>query len=328
MRYDIVYASDKNLEDIAAVSIASLLHNNGIHEFNIYFLDAGVTEQFTRNLQTLVRGYGSSVTFIDVCSYLDSIKKTMPAMGQSYGTYSRLFIDALLPECVDRCLYIDCDTIVCSDISPAFENKQEYPLTMCYDLMSKNHKENIGIGKRSAYFNAGIILMSLSKLRNLGFSSKLKSLLKEVHDFKFHDQDIINILLNGEIGLLPMEYNVQSQNFYLKSAGLCHFAFNMTDKIYYDSRQYDYALSNAKILHFTSVHIMPRPWFKNSNHPQRQLFEKYAAMLPWQTHFYEKKFTIGTLHGVFKFLYDFSPLLLFAPIMATVYKLLNYLDKR
>lgn len=328
MGYNVIYASDKNLEDIAAVSITSLLDSNKKNRFNIYFLDAGVSESFKSRLHDLVCSYGSAVIYIDVSSYLDNIKRTMPAMGQSYGTYSRLFIDALLPDYVDYCLYIDCDTLICSDISSVFENKTDYPLTMCYDLMSENHKEYLGIGKESPYFNAGIILMSLSKLRNIDFSSKLKSILSEVHDFKFHDQDIINVLLNEKIGVMPMEFNVQSQNFYLKSARLCHFAFNMPDNIYYDSYQYEMALSNVKILHFTSVHIMPRPWFTNSNHPQKKLFEKYAAMIPWQTHFFEKESKIGKVHKCFKLLYDCLPLPLFAPIMATVYKLRNYFDKR
>lgn len=329
IRMNIVYASDHNLEDIATVSIISLLENNKDEEINIYFLDAGVSDMFKDNFAKFIanRYLGVKIIFIDVKQYLGKLVGIMPAMGQSYGTYSRLFIVEILPGEIDTCLYIDCDTIVNSYIGDIFNGRHDFPIYMCYDMMSVNHKNQIGLCKDDPYFNAGILLLNLDSLRELGFSSFVKNEIKTNHNYRFHDQDILNVILKGNIGVLPLFYNVQSPYYFFRTSKLCCFAFDMVEDIFYKEQEYSEALSEPRIVHFTSVHIIPRPWFKNSNHPRKDVFNKYASLIPWETHFYEKVLPMAARQRFLKMCYDsFSPNLS-SVIISLIHRVFNKLYK-
>ena len=66
----------------------------------------------------------------------------------------RLFAPEVLPETVDKALYLDCDTIVCSSIEKMYET----PLGDCLAGMImeptvyKEMKESIDMDKDDAYF--------------------------------------------------------------------------------------------------------------------------------------------------------------------------------
>ena len=53
-------------------------------------------------------------------------------------------------------------------------------------------------------------------------------------------------------------------------------------KACYTENEVNEALKKPKIIHFTGNYRTIRPWFKNSNHPYRDQFEKYKNLSPWK----------------------------------------------
>mgnify|MGYP002624996023 CR=1 FL=1 len=289
MKFDVVYGSDDKFAKVAGVSILSLLMSNSENEVTIHFLDAGLSESSRNELKRIVEEKKSHIFFYDVLTCLNKIKEHIPSMGGSFATYSRLFIADLLSQTIEKCLYIDSDTLILGDLASVFLDTNQSLMYMSYDLVPIFHKSNIGFSKADSYFNAGICLFNLDEWRKSDASSLILNLLKEKISYRFHDQDILNILFKGRIEVLDLRFNVMSQNFYFGSSRNCQWLYDLNEKNYYTEAQYKNALRNPVILHLTSVPFLVRPWIAASNHPYLSIYRKIKNSDTWLSTLEENK---------------------------------------
>jgi lipopolysaccharide biosynthesis glycosyltransferase len=117
--------------------------------------------------------------------------------------------------------------------------------------------------KPENYFNAGMAVINIDLFRKTSTQKYLFEFVSS-HDFRVHDQDILNILCEGKARLLPFVWN------FMKTS----------DSIYlpeYLKKQYTDAENNPKILHF-------KPWTHGNYSPYlpfSEYFWKYAAQTPF-----------------------------------------------
>ncbi|MFX3717608.1 glycosyltransferase [Streptococcus suis] len=125
--------------------------------------------------------------------------------------YFRMAFASLLPD-LDRILYLDSDILAQKDLQPLWETPldgdymaavSEPPSEGGFD-----YRRSIGMTDPTYYFNSGVLLMDLKKIRE----DKIESLLFECgHAIKdkirLQDQDIINVALEGKIKALDPIYN-------------------------------------------------------------------------------------------------------------------------
>lgn len=269
---DFVYASDETFVKVAGISLVSLLKNNS--NCIIHFFNAGISENSQQNLKRLVSEYGSNseIHFYDVNGLLSPLTKNMPALEGSFATYARLFIEVLLPKNIEKCLYIDCDTLISKNLEEIFKQKDDYTLYMSYDLVTNKHKKEIGLTENDEYFNAGLCFINLKRFREKDYTKVIVEHLKTNPSYKFHDQDILNILFNKDIGLLNLKYNAMSQNLFFNSAANCKKVYKMYNCKYYSKKEYKEALKNVYIYHFTCLPFLVRPWINGSNHPVKKQY--------------------------------------------------------
>ncbi|HEM5269555.1 TPA: glycosyltransferase [Streptococcus suis] len=125
--------------------------------------------------------------------------------------YFRMAFASLLPD-LDRILYLDSDILAQKDLQPLWET----PLDGAYMAAVSeppseggfDYRRSIGMTDPTYYFNSGVLLMDLKKIRE----DKIESLLFECgHTIKdkirLQDQDIINVALEGKIKSLDPIYN-------------------------------------------------------------------------------------------------------------------------
>ncbi|HEM3198616.1 TPA: glycosyltransferase [Streptococcus suis] len=125
--------------------------------------------------------------------------------------YFRMAFASLLPD-LDRILYLDSDILAQKDLQPLWET----PLDGAYMAAVSeppseggfDYRRSIGMTDPTYYFNSGVLLMDLKKIRE----DKIESLLFECgHAIKdkirLQDQDIINVALEGKIKALDPIYN-------------------------------------------------------------------------------------------------------------------------
>lgn len=178
--------------------------------------DHTLTECNMSNFQKLVGQYGQKIVFYDVNVSWGSVWKKLKEelLGLdgtrfAVGMFYRLVIGSLLAD-ENRAIYLDADTIVNLDIRELWE--YEIPvsgLAAVPDMVIQELGDNVinsGVVRRESYFNSGVLLLDLEKIRGMGniVDKVVKFILQYYPDYP--DQDALNHLFPYS-AILPSKYN-------------------------------------------------------------------------------------------------------------------------
>ena len=115
-------------------------------------------------------------------------------------------LSQLFPE-LDLVLWLDCDTIVHHDLSELWQldmTDYYYGMALQYD---DGREGKFSEGR--PYFNAGVMLCNLKRLREMRLDHLLINSLNKL-PYEFNEQDAINELCQDRILTLPGRYNVSN----------------------------------------------------------------------------------------------------------------------
>lgn len=151
--------------------------------------------------------------------------------GVTIPTLYRLKLPSLLPD-VKRVLYLDCDVIVLKSLSDFYNttlDKNQYAAVV-QDFGSLGHLKRLGLDSSEGnfYFNAGVCLFNLEKMREDNIEQKMFDFLyKNWEHLDFSDQDVLNSVLFKNVKKMDGRYNFLTPNVYFandKDATIVHFA--------------------------------------------------------------------------------------------------------
>lgn len=206
----------------ASVVIVSLFENTSSNVCLHIIHDDTLTRYNRDVFEQTAEKYGSKLNFINVESLLGgtSIDISKLTLDGERGTLFRLLIPNLIKE--DKLLYLDCDLIVNLDIAELWDiDLAGHALAAVRDTCSLAYLEGSPISwrykmiwnlmnvKPDSYFNAGVILMNLKKIRTE------YCFLKNVESFydKFKkcitlaDQDCLNYVFSGDVLYVDGKFN-------------------------------------------------------------------------------------------------------------------------
>jgi UDP-glucose/galactose:(glucosyl)LPS alpha-1,2-glucosyl/galactosyltransferase len=237
--YNIVYCFDKNYQQHFAASLESLVRNFS-KDPSILTIHI-ITDSISEKLKVFIENFSkrNSVIFNTIIlnsenlSILDNIpQKFRNIKGYiNISTYFRLMIPILIDVSVDKVVYVDSDTIFVSNVSDLFEvGLSEKSIGAVLDVDDKSMSEKHGL---DAYYNAGLLVMSLDSLRLKEFSNKTISYMSgESCDALMGDQCAINIVMRDDICEIDEKWNRYASNTEfsisqaedrLAGAGMIHF---------------------------------------------------------------------------------------------------------
>lgn len=285
MNMNIVYSSSNEYAEILGTSIVSLFENNkDINEINLFIIDNGIKNDNREKLVTIARKYNRKIKFLDSLD-IEKMANTKINVGNWHiSTFYRLFLSSILPQSIDKVLYIDCDTIILNSLKNIWEvDMKNYWVMGVDDCRGSRYRSNIGLRDNSIYINNGFILIDLKAWRENNIEEKYLAFINKYNgDITYVDQGVLNGVLGsfGRIGLMKQEYNIQT--VFLE----CSYD---EIKIYrrpifaYSKEEYDKAVNNPIVIHFTSFFMSgTRPWNKENNHVYRNEFLRYRSMTPWK----------------------------------------------
>ena len=208
----IFLASDDNYAPFVATTIYSILeHTSSFVDF--YVLDGGITEFFKQKIEKSIERYNKkTLTYLDMSKY--DLSCFPEVKHYSLNTFSRYFIADIKPD-IDKAIYMDVDIIVKGDIKELFDNNIEnYPLgAVLEDFYEGNYmtlKEKIYPAYKGGdkYFNNGVLLLNLKKIRETKVKDKAIDLTIKLFDkLNCPDQDVFNILFENNFKILDYRYN-------------------------------------------------------------------------------------------------------------------------
>lgn len=125
----------------------------------------------------------------------------------SIEAYYRILIPWLLPPEMDRVLWLDSDIIICGDISSFYHmDLNGHCLAACEDeryISAKTRgrdNDRLGIDRSHRYFNSGVLLMDLERIRKNYNQEDIRILAERIKDrLVFPDQDILNCLFQKNV---------------------------------------------------------------------------------------------------------------------------------
>lgn len=312
----VAFASDDNYAQHMAVSIASLLVNASTEIcIEIFVLFEKLHHDHLNNLKSLERLHpASKVTFLNL-STLDFKEYPLHTGLHSIATYFRLKLPSLLTD-LDRILYLDSDIVVKGDILDLwnlFDDKflvlaVEEPKSLNFSRLSK-----LGMKTDSPYFNGGILYLNLRKMRELDFEKKAQDCIySNRENLKYQDQDILNVISEGDWKALPLRYN----SFFFVYEGIYRRDYRI-----YSENDIREAKTNPFIIHFNQH---PKPWNDACIDPRRKEYLKYIKFTGYAGYkVNQKKSFLPILKKKYKTL--LLTLNIKAPL---IYKVLRFVKRR
>lgn len=275
------YASDDNYSCYMGISIVSLFESNkDIDDIVVYVLDCGIGDSNRQKLMEVAEKYKRTIVFKAVDDLVTGLKLNMGPRKISVVSYARLFLASIVPDSVDKVIYIDCDTIVCDSLLPMWNVNLENALVAgVQDTVDSYFNKIIDLGQGIRYVNAGILLINLSLWRKENIQNSFLEYIDEMNGtVPHHDQGVINHVSAERRVILPLRFNVTS-NIFTFSEKTIRRMHGISGE-YYTQSEIEEARKNPAILHFTTG-LLGRPWEENCRHPHKDKYEKALEISPW-----------------------------------------------
>jgi lipopolysaccharide biosynthesis glycosyltransferase len=253
-RIPIALATDENYAMPTAVAMTSILENAAKNTFYDFYIlvPADFSKRIVQKIALIKTAYPHcDIHFIDM---KDSFSDTLMRLSHiTKPTCYRLMLGEILLQ-YEKCIYLDSDIIVCTDLSELFSTDLEgYYLGGVKDIdfndPFQNHDQRYketGLSAQSNYINTGVLLMNLKKIRQDKMTETFCAEIKK--GYLFQDQDVLNITCHNKIRLLPVKYNLMNYLFLFPGR---------KPYLIYPEGEFDEAKNNPMIIHY-AAHV--KPW--------------------------------------------------------------------
>ena len=277
---NILYTCDDNYVWLMGISTISLFENNmDMSDLNVFLLGEKISIENKNMLASIASKYKRSIVVIDTPKI--DLPQSLISARWPLSAFTRLYAGQLLPDEIEKVLYLDCDTIICGSIVDlekiSFSNKI---ILGVKDCIGKAYKENIGLHGYDLYINAGVLLINLSELRKINIKYKIDKYVNKYEKYiNYADQDILNGAFCSYIGSLKPMYDVMTITLVYSYEELIKLRF---PTCYYSKEDIKESIKNPAIIHYTTNMRVIRPWYIDTNHPLAWEFLKYKNISPWK----------------------------------------------
>jgi len=264
----LVFGVDGSYSQHLAVTLVSLLENNPANRFDILVVTLNMAEADRDRIRELVAPFGNAVLRFEPFD-IGRFRHFRTDGHISHATYLRIFIPEMLPDSVDKVLYLDCDIVVRRDIAPLWDSHiGDNVLGAVSNPFFVRHHD-LDMPADASYFNAGVLLMNLKRWRELDGTARLIRFIEAHHDHLWaHDQDALNAVFCGGFLELAPAWNFQTSMLWCEPDGL-----NL------EYSEFRRLLSDPAIVHYTTP---SKPWHFSNTHPYKATYYEYLAKTPYR----------------------------------------------
>jgi lipopolysaccharide biosynthesis glycosyltransferase len=300
----IVTQCDERYVQHLSVMLYSLIEHNKHYVVNAFVLiPRDVQEPTLDKIRHSISRFSSNLHFI----------KADPSLVQSFkvfghvtcATYYKLFMGELLPQGLQKVIYLDSDVVVRGRLdelwNSCYGNFIAGAVTDSYVEANPQIKSNLGLDSALPYFNAGVLLIDLNRWRQANVGSEAVAFAQRYADrISFADQCPLNWVLRDRWMKLPEIWNLQTASMVVGS----QYGF-----LNYSRAAKERGLA-AKIIHFSGP---SKPWHYMNSHPLKRDYLAYVSRTAWKQ-YRPPDYTLRnfTRKNVYKF----------APFMYSLYKVM------
>ena len=201
---NILIAVNKQYIRQAEVMLTSLRLSMPDEEIYVYLFYKNIAKESIEKFRSFLKKKNNIVLKDIIIN--DKLLQDLPLMAHySVEIYYRLLVDSILPENIDRILWLDSDIVINKSIYKLYYTDfEDNYLAVCNDLFVGREQllkylddEKI---KNNKYFNSGVILFNLKKIRK---DKKQKEIVNFLYYNKskldMPDQDALNVVYCGNV---------------------------------------------------------------------------------------------------------------------------------
>ena len=273
----LVAGCDENFAMPLGVTLFSLLKHLSPHaSLVLYIIDSGISDVSKRHLENILLNAGIpfELHWYTPEMYHGSSIKKRPDLTPS--KYYKILSPEIVDSKYEKAIFLDCDTLVEHDICTLWEEEmggfaalavQDYGtpyLGSSGGGLKQLTAENLDLS--APYFNAGILVLNLTKWRNESLAELSTSFMNTYFDsWSLGDQPALNAVLSRRWGILDPRWNVQF-NIYL-------YDFWKATPFKRDiGANVQQIRDQGYIYHFTGTE---KPWKPKSRHPMNDKWLSY-----------------------------------------------------
>ncbi|HHY53308.1 MAG TPA: glycosyltransferase family 8 protein [Clostridiales bacterium] len=241
--------------------------NPHVKDLTIYLLHSHIPSQQLEELERCCAVYHAKLIPIAVDPSLFENAPTNKRYPKEM--YYRLLSPLILPEHVDRVLYLDPDTLIINPIQSLWEmDLQGNAFAAASHTGLTEMANGINFARLSIdheYFNTGIMLIDLAQARKIVKADDIFQCVSKYEKILIlPDQDVFNVLYGDQT--LPVDdviwnYDVRNYSKYV-----------IRSKGKYD---WNWVMHNTAILHFCGKN---KPWNNESKNPFVILYRHYMSL--------------------------------------------------
>ncbi|WP_294883272.1 glycosyltransferase [uncultured Gilliamella sp.] len=266
---NVVYCTDPNYLEHVGVSITSIILNNKNHNIHFHVFLYDVSEEDKNKLKEispLINLYSIPTDELDKYSEIqnDKIKHINRSM------YIRLSVPRLLPDYVDKFIYLDADILCFSDISSILNiDIDSVVCAVTADSLDVNNMlqntNRLGLAAEK-YFNSGFLYINTQNWKKFDTENKANQILlsPQNYNFIYPDQDALNIVLQKQISFINVKWNY-----------LFTWMNDQEKESFFHNKQ-----SLPYFVHFTGARKI---WYQEHTGIAQNIYCFYKHFTPWST---------------------------------------------
>ena len=255
-----------------ATMLASVFENNKDMEFCVHVMTTDMTEDNHQVLQSFVEGYHHQLDVKKIS--LDELDINPDVCGK-WGVFPslKLYAADFFPD-VDYMLYLDADMICLGSLTPILETdmSDSYIAMVTDEADSIKHKQRLGLPDDAFYGCAGLVWFNVKLWREKRIRQKSMDFYNAPQNrdiIRWGEQDVMNVVCQGHIRELSLEYNMMSIYW-------LHHHRGVPKKYITTIEQHK---RDAVIIHYIDS---CKPWFKDCRFPYARYYWHYQTLTPWR----------------------------------------------
>ncbi len=215
----VVLAADRAYVPVLFTCVKSLTEcADTARDYHIYILHTDILKKDMQVFQKELARENIRIDFVDVGEKVDGYRLEAKEHITT-ETYFRFLILDILKDC-QKAVYLDSDTIVRKDVAGLYDLPLNgYLLAAAVDpdfagqynganSDTKNYCDQVlGLKDPYAYAQAGVLVFHIAALKEVTDVSRLFRMADE-GNYRYSDQDILNIICEGRIKKLDMAWNM------------------------------------------------------------------------------------------------------------------------
>ena len=246
---NLLFCVNQKVLGLLSTCLRSILRSGGYAHYDAYVLHSDLDQSICDAME---RDFPEGVTF-HFLPVPDTLFADFPETGRyPRQIYYRLAAPLLLPEELDRILYLDVDMVIINPLrelyETAFGGNYYAGCTHTREFLTRLNQARLKSEKAVAYINTGVLLMNLGALREVIDLAQISAYVTE-HEkaLILPDQDILTALYGDKIRLVDtVRFNLSDRILGFYNAAHPH-----------EKRDLEWIRENSVIIHYCGRN---KPW--------------------------------------------------------------------